>query len=173
MINSLKQFAVSATKLKHNIFGRARITLTFYYILIIMLVMGLFSCLLYFALIDNIRTDLRDQFDNEIIEQEVYSQTVDHVEDTIIGGDISILIVFGFLSYFLANRTLNPIKKALSDQQNFSADASHELRTPLAIMQSEAEIILRNNKATTQDYKDVLRSGLEEISKMKKNYEDL
>ncbi|MEI6660007.1 MAG: HAMP domain-containing sensor histidine kinase [bacterium] len=173
MINYWKQSVAWATRLKRNVFGRARITLTFYYILVIALVMGLFSWLLYFALVDNIQTDLKDQFYDDVIENEVYAQTVDHVKDVIVGGDISILIVFGFLSYFLANRTLNPIKKALDDQKNFSADASHELRTPLAVMQSEAEIILRNKKAGTEDYKKVVRSSLEEVDKMKKIIEDL
>jgi signal transduction histidine kinase len=173
MTNYLRLFAEWVTRLKASAFSKARISLTFYYIIAMALIMGIFSVLLYFSLTENIQGDLRDQFYDETIEQEVYSQTVDHVFDVIIGTDIALLALFGLMSYFLASTTLRPIQRALEDQKNFSADASHELRTPLAIIQSEAEIVLRKKSATATEYKKVIQSSLEEVTNMKEIIEDL
>lgn len=180
-MKNLRRFAEWVTKLKNrlqnkseqNVFLRARIILTLYYILVVTLVMGIFSGLLYFALVGNIKESLKDQFYDEIIEQEVYTQTIDRVNDIMIWSDLSALVVVAGLGYFLAKRTLQPIQKTLDDQKRFSADASHELRTPLSVMQSEAEIILRDKDARTENYKKVLGSSLEEIGRMRKIIENL
>jgi signal transduction histidine kinase len=135
--------------------------------------MSVFSFLLYFALIGNIRDALRDQFYDETIEQEVYTQTIDHLEDVIFWSDIGTLLILSLFSYFLADKTMRPIQKAFEDQRRFSADASHELRTPLAIMQSEAEIVLRDKNSGSKEYKKTINSNLEEVGRMKKIIEDL
>ena len=43
---------------------------------------------------------------------------------------------------------------------------AHELRTPLTILQGEAETALVNTAAGREDYRDVLKSSLEEIQRM-------
>lgn len=43
---------------------------------------------------------------------------------------------------------------------------AHELRTPLTILQGEAETALANTGAGREDYRDVLKSSLEEIQRM-------
>lgn len=71
------------------------------------------------------------------------------------------------LSYLLAKRTLEPIKQAHEAQARFTSDAAHELRTPLAVMQTEIEVSLRDKKAGKKQYKDTLKSGLEEVSRLR------
>lgn len=80
--------------------------------------------------------------------------------------NLAILIGGGFLSYYLARRTLKPIEEAHEAQSRFTADASHELRTPLTAMQSEIEVALMDPKLTLGQAKERLRSNLEELAKL-------
>jgi len=80
--------------------------------------------------------------------------------------NIIILILGGFISYYLARRNLQPIKEAHEAQSRFTSDTSHELRTPLAVMRTELEVALRDKDATTESLKDVLSSNLEEVNKL-------
>jgi two-component system, OmpR family, sensor histidine kinase CiaH len=77
-----------------------------------------------------------------------------------------ILVGGGFLSYYLARRTLQPIEEAHEAQSRFTADASHELRTPIAAMQSETEVALMDPKLTLAQAKQRLESNLEELGKL-------
>ncbi|MGL4607214.1 MAG: sensor histidine kinase [Eubacteriaceae bacterium] len=53
-------------------------------------------------------------------------------------GSILILIP---ISYFLAGKSLIPIKQTFENQKKFIADASHELRTPLTVIQTNIEVL--------------------------------
>jgi len=72
--------------------------------------------------------------------------------------------------YFLAGKTLKPIKLMLDEQKRFIADASHELRTPLTSLKTEIEVALRNKKIK-KETKKILSSNLEDVDKMK-NFTD-
>lgn len=82
--------------------------------------------------------------------------------------NIFVLFIGGFISYYLARRSLEPIEKAHEAQSRFTSDASHELRTPLAIMKTELEVAIRDNDATTDSLKEILKSNLEEVDKLSK-----
>lgn len=82
--------------------------------------------------------------------------------------NIFVLLFGGFISYFLARRSLLPIEKAHDAQSRFTSDASHELRTPLAVMKTELEVALRDNNATAESLREVLTSNLEEVDKLSK-----
>ena len=84
----------------------------------------------------------------------------------LVGINVLILVGGGFLSYFLARRSLQPIEEAHEAQSRFTADASHELRTPLTVMQTENEVALLNPKLTLADAKKQLQSNLEELAKL-------
>ena len=81
--------------------------------------------------------------------------------------NINMLIVGTALSYLLARWTLRPIERAMDDETRFVSDASHELRTPLATMRMENEVLLRDSDAKKSDYRDQLKSNLEEIDKLR------
>ena len=65
---------------------------------------------------------------------------------TFIGGMLA--IVAGF---YLAGVALVPIREALHKQQQFVSDASHEMRTPLAVIQSQADVLLRSPNDTIEE----------------------
>ena len=48
-------------------------------------------------------------------------------------------MVSAFLGYYLAGRTLEPIKNKLRQQEQFTNNVAHELRTPLAALLATAE----------------------------------
>lgn len=77
--------------------------------------------------------------------------------------NLLILVGGGFLSYYLARRTLKPIEEAHEAQKRFTSDASHELRTPIAVMQTEIEVSLMDDNLTLKDAKKQLSSNLEEL----------
>lgn len=70
------------------------------------------------------------------------------------------------------NQMLDRIEKSFRRIQQFSGDASHELRTPLTILRGETEVTLRWAK-TPEEFRDMLRSNMEEIDRMERIIESL
>ena len=130
-------------------FQNARIKLTLWYLLIIMLVSFLFSIGVYkiltreverFARIQRFRME-RGFGENHVIlppnlDSDFVSETKERIAATLSTIDFVILIISGALGYFLAGKTLLPIKSMLDEQNRFITDASHELRTPLTALNS-------------------------------------
>lgn len=76
--------------------------------------------------------------------------------------------IFGFsgiAGYFLAGRTLRPIKEMVDEQNRFITDASHELRTPITSIKTETEVNLRDRKIS-KDVKKIMKSNLEDINNL-------
>jgi heavy metal sensor kinase len=63
------------------------------------------------------------------------------------------------------NGMIDRLQQAFTSMQRFTSDAAHELRTPLAVLRSETEVALRGERST-DEYRDVLSSQLEEIDRM-------
>lgn len=55
-----------------------------------------------------------------------------------VGGSLALAAAGG---WFLAGKSLAPVRAAFERQQAFVADASHELRTPLAVIRANAEFL--------------------------------
>lgn len=70
------------------------------------------------------------------------------------------------------NEMIGRLQSSFQQIRQFSADASHELRTPLTIMRGEVELALRS-KQTTEEYRRVLASALDEILRMTSIIESL
>jgi signal transduction histidine kinase len=84
----------------------------------------------------------------------------------LISLNLFVLVAAGFASYWLARRTLEPIEAAHEQQKRFTADVSHELRTPLTVLRMESEVALLQKKNSATDLRKILRSNLEEVSKI-------
>lgn len=87
-------------------------------------------------------------------------------------------LVIGMLSiilagYYLAKRAMIPIQESWEKQQQFVADASHELRTPLAVINSNAELMLRHPSHTVEEESIRVTNIVREVRRMTKLVSDL
>ncbi len=68
---------------------------------------------------------------------------------TITGG-LSLVILL-FISIYLTDKSIQPIKDTFEKQKQFIADASHELKTPLTIIKTNTSLILSNPEDTIKN----------------------
>lgn len=159
-------------------FHRARLKLTVWYLLIIMIISILFSVAIYKILTNELERGFQRLSHRYIVEQQDTSQlskpqllepeyletAKERIQWTLFYINLAILSVSGLAGYFLAGRTLKPIKIMVDEQNRFIADASHELRTPLTSLRSEIEVYLRGKSHSISKANTLLRSNLEEVN---------
>lgn len=164
-------------------FHSTRLKLTAWYLLIIMFISIVFSVVVYvdvnrelvrFEHFQAIRQERMKEDFGELklppISLAVDEQLIREARARLIANliilNVCIIGGSGVAGYFLAGRTLNPIKKMLDDQSRFVGDASHELKTPLTSLRSEIEVYLRSKKNTLKDANQILKSNLEEVIRL-------
>ncbi len=161
-------------------FNSARLKLTAWYILILMSVSILFSAAFYQVstreiqqLINRIEYDeqasdaiifRRPHLPPHILTLEELYKVKSRLWIRLMITNIFILLVAGGASYFLAGKTLQPIKEMLDEHNQFITDASHELRTPIATLRAEMEASLLERKITDAQARRLITSNLEELS---------
>jgi signal transduction histidine kinase len=97
---------------------------------------------------------------------EVLEEAKQRILFELIATNLGILGISGALGYFLAGKTLRPIRTMVDEQNRFITDASHELRTPLTSLKSEIEVNLRDKKLTLPQAKKLIESNLEEVNNL-------
>lgn len=161
-------------------FKLARIKLTVWYLIIIIVITSTFSLLVY----QNLAAELSHRltpyrivpnFDDGIprtfgfgLNAQILAELKARIALRLLLIDLVIFAGAGVAGYFLAGQTLAPIEKMVEDQKRFVSDASHELRTPLTAMKTEIEVALRSKKLDPKNTKELLKSNLEEVDKMQK-----
>lgn len=163
-------------------FKQARLKLTAWYLLIIMVISFSFSALIYQLTsieINRFANSQRNRFEKQyilneaprppkiIMDDDLINETEQRLTISLFIINGIILVISGSLSYFLAGITLNPIQQMTEDQKRFISDASHELKTPLTALKSLFEVSLRDKKITLTDTKKVIQQGIEQTDKLK------
>lgn len=165
-------------------FKQARLKLTAWYLLIIMVISFSFSALIYQLISQEINRFANSQrvriqkrlldfqnpntpppivlIDDDLIDE---SQRRLLISLGIINGVI--FIVSGSLGYFLSGRTLSPIQKMTEEQKRFISDASHELRTPLTGLKALFEVSLRDPHLDIVEAKNVIQEGISQTNQLK------
>ena len=137
-------------------FTSARIKLTGWYLLIIMLITISFSVAIYKVLtveLDRIEQMQKDRMERRLQDEMLLPDAVRaelppppdygleeiesskyHILLILAAIDLAILVLSSGAGFFLAGRTLQPIKEMVDEQHRFITDASHELRTPLTAL---------------------------------------
>lgn len=171
-------------------FKEARIKLSGWYLLIIMVISLSFSGAIYAgvnnelirmdnaqkerqAKVDLLRSYLKQNSFQLPPEQSQYeSETIEIARVRILSGlgfiNLAILVLSGVGGYILAGITLEPISKMVEEQKEFVSNASHELRTPLTSLKTQIEVALRDKKLTFNDARDLLKSSLDDVNSMQK-----
>ena len=72
----------------------------------------------------------------------VYESAMTLFRYTLIFGGVA-LVMFFFLSRFLAKRIVAPLEESYQKQRQFISDAGHELKTPVSIVSANAELLSR------------------------------
>lgn len=161
-------------------FQSARLKLTIWYLLIIMVVSILFSVAIYKLLTMELERGFL-RFSRRYVEmrqlngdtipmpQVLEPGYVDNAEQRIgfvlLYINVGIFGISGILGYFLAGRTLKPIKEMMDGQNRFIADASHEFRTPLTALKTSMEVYMRGkNQCPSAD--SLVKSNLSEVNNL-------
>lgn len=162
-------------------FRSARITLTLWYVIIAAVITAFFSALIY----DGITSEFERGLQRERIRIEqglmpVPGQSVNRVyirqPDPALMAEVrqrilmrillvdSVIVAIAALSgFFLAGRTLKPIKEMVDKQNRFISDASHELRTPLTAARTSLEVGIRDKQLSLPEAKELLDSTLDDV----------
>lgn len=61
---------------------------------------------------------------------------------TLIFGGVA-LVIFFFLSVFLARKIVHPLEESYKKQKQFISDAGHELKPPVSVVNANAELLAR------------------------------
>lgn len=171
-------------------FKEARIKLTVWYSVIIMIVSLSFSGIIYVGInrelirVDNLQKEREARLDDlrkfliqnslpfPLEAQSLEVETVEHARLRAIYAlgliNVSILVISGIGGYLLAGLTLDPISEMVKEQKEFISNASHELRTPLTSLKTEIEVALRDKKLSPVQAKNILKSNLDDINSMQK-----
>ena len=156
-------------------FKTARIKLTGWYLLIIMLVSVSFSVAIYRVLtseldrlerVQRVRVEFQLPGGRPVLDHDLLEETKNRVELILILINLIILAGSAYAGYILAGQTLNPIAEMVDEQNRFITDASHELRTPLTSLKSEIEVNLRDSNLSLDQAKTLLKSNLEEVNSL-------
>lgn len=169
---------------------QTRLKLTAWYLLIIMIISIAFSIAIYFSATREVDRILRVQeyrnehpqtqtgiilrapWESDIIalppppDPQLVDQERIKVLESLTIVNMIILIFSALAGYFLAGRTLRPIKKMVDEQNRFITDASHELNTPLTSLRTSIEVNLRDKQLDLPKAKNALLSNLEEVNSL-------
>lgn len=163
-------------------FKSARFKLTAWYLLIIMSISISFSIVIYqasklelarFDRIQRFRIERRLQ-GREIsrtppppfLDPELINETQRRLFLILVSINSGILVISGVASYFLAGRTLKPIKDMVDEQNRFISDASHELQTPITALKIAFEVHLRDKRLTLRQAKKLIAGAIEDVNKL-------
>lgn len=161
-------------------FQSARLKLTAWYLLIIMLVSISFSMIIYSMISSELEQSLKMQrfriynpgyglsipVPAPSPDPELLEEAKNRLLWRLININAVIFLLSGGAGYFLAGRTLKPIEEVLQEQNRFITDASHELRTPLTSLKTSIEVSLRDENLTLTESREVLKSNLEEVNNL-------
>lgn len=158
--------------------------MTAWYLLIIMLISGSFSVVMYnlhsheLDRVEQAHRARQNQFfilrsdvppqsmpRHIIINADIIEEAKNRLKTMLILINLGILGTSSVVGYFLAGRTLKPIQTMVDEQNRFITDASHELRTPITSLRTEIEVNLRDKKVS-KDARKLLESNLEDVKNL-------
>ncbi len=170
---------------KENSFQTARLKLTAWYLLIIMIISITFSIAFNLAAAFGIERAIAGRYllsvggdPEHFVLPARLSESVNDFKTQVRFGLVivnGLVFVFaGLAGYFLAGKTLRPIKNMMDAQNRFITDASHTLKTPLTALRAEFEVaMLDRDKIPHKSAVALIKSGFDEIVGLQRLTENL
>ena len=98
------------------------------------------------------------------VDMTTQQDVLDRLILTFITVSIVMMAIIFFISRFLTEKAIHPIKEAFEKQKQFISDASHELKTPLAVIGTNVDVLLtteenHDNKWLKYIQTEVVRMG--------------
>jgi signal transduction histidine kinase len=147
------------------VFRRARLQLTAWYALTLVVVMLVFSGIVYgifTARLAHHHDERLERAGEQAAERRTASFALDELRLYLVVGNLALLLIGTGGAYLLAGRTLRPIAQAMERQRRFTSDASHEMRTPLTVMRGAIDVALQRQRSAA-DYRAVLQEVGDEV----------
>jgi two-component system OmpR family sensor kinase len=122
-------------------FTRARRRLTLLYVALFALVLIVFS-VVFFAVVSVVLQpafDIGPEPPTPAAAERAYRTAVERIGLVLVLADAAVVALVAAAAWFLAGRTLGPIRAAHDRQRRFVADSSHEMRSPITVVRSTAE----------------------------------
>lgn len=171
-------------------FQKARYRLTLWYVIIALIISGVFSAVIYFQFSNELGKGLRIQSiplekfggatsgvlgfsrvpsrqEIEKLQNQILAEARGRILLNLLAANALVGLLAAGAGYFLADKTLQPLERMLEEQRQFTADASHELRTPLTALKTTIEVGMRDKGMTLSQAKELLKSNLEEVDKLR------
>jgi len=139
---------------------RARVRLTLLFIAVFTIVLVTFSVVFYaaFAVVLQPDFDVAPELTSQQAADAAYAAAIQRIGASLVIADGVAILAVGLIAWFLARRTLEPIREAHQRQQRFVADASHETRNPLAAIKATTGAALSGARTPEE-----LRAALEAV----------
>lgn len=153
-------------------FTSARLRLTVWYLLILALIVGGLSAILYRLMLYTQDAELRAAGASQHSLVHAFARDELILAYQITAADLGVLLLAVVGAYLLAGRTLRPIEQTVERQRRFAGAASHELRTPLTALQGNLEVALLRER-TPDEYQEVIREAVQETERMGHLIKDL
>jgi len=169
-------------------FNKARLKLTAWYLLIITFISLSFSVVIFkvqmvevdrFARAQRIRIERQFRPGEPfppipfLIDPDLVAETQNRLLSNLLTFNVMIVVISGGFGYFLAGKTLRPIKEMLDDQDRFVSDSSHELKTPLTSLKSAMEVALMDKDLTLASAKKLIKENIEDVNRLQNLSESL
>lgn len=159
-------------------FRQARLKLTAWYLLIIFVICLFFTVPTYnfltreverFSRVQRFRIEegLRyDRLTPPPITEDLIFETKQRIAFRLGILNFFVILISGGLSYFLAGKTLRPIKDMVDEQYRFISDSSHELRTPITSLKTGIEVALKDKSLSALELQEVLKDNLNDVNRL-------
>jgi signal transduction histidine kinase len=169
-----------------DLFDRARLMLTFKYVVMIMLI-SLTLSLLFYQRVSQVFNRELERIGNRYLlrlecpgpncsvsegghhafhmtaEEQLEASNKIFNQVVWINGVVLVIATVG--GFYLSGTTLAPIQKTMEEQKRFIADAAHELRTPITALKTSLEVNLMDDDLSACS-KDILQENLEDLSRL-------
>ncbi len=97
------------------------------------------------------------------VDMSTQKQVLDRLILTFIAVSVGMFILIFFISSFLTERSIKPIKESYYKQKQFISDASHELKTPLAVIHTNVDVLLTNTDEQNKKWLEYIKSEVERM----------